>query len=107
LLLSPLSSPLLLSLLLSLSPLSPLLLPLLQFPLLLLLLLLPLLLLLLQLSLWALGYSALAIGLSLNSEAYMGRWALFTGGLWPPKQGRGPVAIKTRHAKRIRGKKVL
>jgi hypothetical protein len=60
LLLSPLSSPLLLSLLLSLSPLSPLLLPLLQFPLLLLLLLLPLLLLLLQLSLWALGYSALA-----------------------------------------------
>jgi hypothetical protein len=42
-----------------------------------------------------------------KSVAYIGRWALFTGGLWPPKQGRGPVAIKTRHARRIRGKKVL
>jgi hypothetical protein len=27
------------------------------------------------------------------------RWALFMGGTWPLKQGRGPVAIKTRHAK--------
>jgi hypothetical protein len=35
------------------------------------------------------------------------RWALFMGGTWPLKQGRGPVAIKTRHARRIRGKKVL
>jgi hypothetical protein len=42
-----------------------------------------------------------------KSEAYIGRWALFTGGLWSPKQGRGPVTIKTRHARRIRGKKVL
>jgi hypothetical protein len=42
-----------------------------------------------------------------KSVAHIGRWALFTGGLWPPKQGRGPVAIKTRHARRIRGKKVL
>jgi hypothetical protein len=37
----------------------------------------------------------------------IGRWALFMGGPWPPKQGRGPVAIKARHARRIRGKKVL
>jgi hypothetical protein len=35
------------------------------------------------------------------------RWALFMGGTWPPKQGRGPVATKARHARRIRGKKVL
>jgi hypothetical protein len=35
------------------------------------------------------------------------RWALFMGGPWSLKQGRGPVAIKTRHARRIRGKKVL
>jgi hypothetical protein len=40
-----------------------------------------------------------------KSEAYIERWALFMGGLWSPKQGRGPVAIKTRHARRIRGKK--
>jgi hypothetical protein len=35
------------------------------------------------------------------------RWALFMGGPWPLKQGRGPVAIKTRHARRIRGKKSI
>jgi hypothetical protein len=34
----------------------------------------------------------------------IGRWALFMGGPWPPKQGREPVAIKARHARRIRGK---
>jgi hypothetical protein len=37
----------------------------------------------------------------------IGRWALFMGGPWSPKQGCGPVAIKARHARRIRGKKVL
>jgi hypothetical protein len=35
------------------------------------------------------------------------RGALFMGGSWSPKQGRGPVAIKARHARRIRGKKAL
>jgi hypothetical protein len=29
------------------------------------------------------------------------------GGPWSPKQGRGPVAIKARHARRIRGKKSI
>jgi hypothetical protein len=49
-----------------------------------------------------------------KSEAHMGHGAwgagpyfLFTGGPWSPKQGRRPVAIKARHARRIRGKKVL
>jgi hypothetical protein len=29
------------------------------------------------------------------------RWALFMGGPWSPKQGRGPVTIRARHARRI------
>jgi hypothetical protein len=36
----------------------------------------------------------------------IGRWALFMGGPWPPKQGRGLVAINPRHARPIRGKRV-
>jgi hypothetical protein len=42
---------------------------------------------------------------NVKSRAKIERWALFLGSSWTPKQGRRPVAIKTRHARRIRGKK--